>query len=136
MTLLDPNALADRYVTMWVEPDPAMRRKIIEELWAPDGVHLLEPPEEARAAADRLGVGVIFEAAGHDAIERRVTAAYDDFVAGQGFTFRSPGDARRIRDTVMFRWESVQKGEVVGGGTEFLILDAGGRIAADHMFPG
>jgi hypothetical protein len=136
MPVTDPNALAARYIAMWIEPEPSQRRKIIEELWAPEGAHLLEPPEEARAAATRLGIDASFEAIGHDAIERRVTASYDDFIAGQGFTFRFPGNARRLRDTVMFRWEAVQNGEVVGGGTDFLLLDADGRIAVDHMFPG
>jgi len=108
MPLRDPDALAERYVTMWSEPDPARRRDIIEELWAPGGAHLLQPPEEVRAEADRLGiVGAGFEAVGHDAIEHRVTTAYEDFVVRQKYTFRFPGNAQRLKNTVMFRWESL-----------------------------
>ena len=136
MPFTDPEALAHRYVTMWTEPDPARRRQIIEDLWAPDGTHLLQPPEEARAAAEGLGVAAVFEAAGHDAIEHRVTTAYEDFVVKQSYTFRFPGDAHRVGSAVMFRWESVLDGEVVGTGTEFVVLGADGRIISDHMFPG
>lgn len=134
---MHPDTLAERYIALWNEPDAGLRRKAIEELWTADGAHLLEPPEEARAAADRLGIpGATFEAIGHDAIEHRVTTSYQDFVAGQGFTFRPAGTARRVRNTVMFRWDAVHDGAVVGGGTEFVVLDAEGRITADHMFPG
>ena len=49
------DTLASRYVALWNEPDPGLRRKTIEELWAADGAHLLEPPEAARAEASRLG---------------------------------------------------------------------------------
>jgi hypothetical protein len=137
MSLRDPDTLAQHYVAMWSEPDPGRRRQIIEELWAPGGAHLLQPPEEVRAEADRLGiVGAGFEAVGHDAIEHRVTTAHEDFVVRQSFTFRLAGDAQRLRNTVMFRWESVHGGEAVGGGTEFLVLDPDDRIVADHMFPG
>lgn len=136
MPFVDPDTLAQRYVTMWTEPDPGRRRQIVEELWAPDGVHRLRPPEESRAAAAQLGVTAVFEAAGHDAIEHRVTTAYEDFVVKQSYTFRFPGDAQRVGSTVMFRWESVLDGEVAGTGTEFVVLGADGRIISDHMFPG
>src|SRR5689334_4166934 len=132
-----PDAIAERYVTMWSEPDPARRRETIEQLWAPGGAHLLQPPEEVRAEADRLGiVGAGFEAVGYDAIEHRVTTAYEDFVVRQKYTFRFAGNAQRLKNTVMFRWESLHDGEPVGAGTEFLVLDADDRIVADHMFPG
>ncbi|MEU4424037.1 hypothetical protein AB0F81_25695 [Actinoplanes sp. NPDC024001] len=134
---MHPEGIAERYIGLWNEPDAGLRRRTIEELWAVDGTHLLEPPEEARAAADRLGIpGATFEAAGHDAIEQRVTASYRDFVAAQGMTFRAAGPARRVKNTVMFRWDAVRDGAVVGGGVEFVVLDVRGRITADHMFPG
>jgi hypothetical protein len=136
MYIPDADVLAERYVALWIEPDAGLRRKAIEDLWAPDGAHLLEPPEEARAAAHRLGiVGAAFEAVGHDAIEHRVTTSYRDFVVSQSMTFRFAGNAQRVKNTVMFRWDAILDGAVVGGGIEFLILDADGRITADHMFP-
>ncbi len=39
---------------------------------------------------------------------------------------------------VKFGWEtvSVETGDVVGGGSDILVLDDDGRIKADYMFPG
>jgi hypothetical protein len=48
---MDPKELADRYVAVWIEPDTEQRRKRIAQLWAEDGVHILEPPLEVREAA-------------------------------------------------------------------------------------
>jgi len=64
-----------------------------------------------------------------------VATSYQDFVVGQGFAFRRAGEARRIADVVTFRWEGLVDGAVVGGGTEFLVLDPDGRIETDYMFP-
>ena len=51
----DLQQLVDRYVALWNEPDPDIRRHAIRELWAPDGFQVLvDPPEEVRDAADRL----------------------------------------------------------------------------------
>jgi hypothetical protein len=40
----DPNELAERYVALWNAPDLDRRRELIEELWAEDGAHILQPP--------------------------------------------------------------------------------------------
>jgi alkanesulfonate monooxygenase SsuD/methylene tetrahydromethanopterin reductase-like flavin-dependent oxidoreductase (luciferase family) len=37
--------LAQRYVALWNDPDPARRRETLRSLWAADGVQLLQPPE-------------------------------------------------------------------------------------------
>jgi hypothetical protein len=42
--------LCDRYVAVWNERDPKRRRAMVAELWAPDGEHLLVPPQEVRQA--------------------------------------------------------------------------------------
>ena len=134
---MDPQELATRYIAVWTEADPGRRRTGIEQLWAESGRHVLEPPEEARAAATRLGIaGAAFEARGYDAIEQRVSTSYRDFVVEQGFTFRAAGDARRLQDVVMFTWEAVLDDNPAGSGVEFLVLDPDGRIAVDYMFPG
>ena len=31
--------IAERYVGIWNEPDPEVRRKTMHELWTPDAVH-------------------------------------------------------------------------------------------------
>ncbi|WP_327682319.1 hypothetical protein [Kitasatospora sp. NBC_00458] len=130
--------IAGRYVALWTESDAARRRAAVEELWAPDGVHLLQPPEEIRKQAAELGFGgTALEARGHDALEERVTRAYEEFVAGGEFTFRGSGEAVRLRDAVRLTWEmvAVAGGEVVGGGVDVLVLDGAGRIVTDYQFP-
>ncbi|MEV7770942.1 hypothetical protein [Kitasatospora sp. NPDC086791] len=130
--------LADRYAALWTEPDPGVRREAIERLWAEGGVHLLHPPVEAREAAARVGFPEpVLEARGYRELELRVARAYEEFVAPGGFTFRARPDAVRLRDVVRFGWEMVpvDGGEPVGGGQEFVVLDADGRITADYQFP-
>ncbi|GLW93209.1 hypothetical protein [Actinokineospora globicatena] len=131
----DPIELADRYVAVWNEPDATARRVAIGELWAEDGRHILQPPEEVVKAADDLGLTTVFEARGHAELERRVRLAYEEFVAPGEFAFRRRDDVARLRDVVKFSWEMVAtNGEVAGVGTEFLVLDGRDRIVADYQF--
>ncbi|MGW0807930.1 hypothetical protein [Nonomuraea sp. NPDC002799] len=131
--------LAGRYIALWNEPDPGLRRKAIEEVWAGDGIHVLQPPQQIRELAAGLGFGsTTLRASGHDEIEVRVLRSYEKFVASGEFFFRSRGDALRLHDVVKFTWEMVPAGgaEAVGGGLEVLMLGEDGRITADYMFPG
>ncbi|MFI9359512.1 hypothetical protein ACIG5E_00380 [Kitasatospora sp. NPDC053057] len=131
--------LADRYAALWTEPDAGARRKAIERLWSEDGVHLVHPPEEIRTEAVRVGFPEpVLEARGYRELEFRVTRAYQEFVAPGEFTFRAREDAVRLRDVVRFTWEmvSVETGDLAGGGVEFVVLGADGRITADYQFPG
>ncbi|MEV7023826.1 hypothetical protein [Kitasatospora sp. NPDC093558] len=131
--------LADRYAALWAEADPGLRRKAIEELWAEDAAHVLHPPVEIREVAARVGFDdTMLEARGYDALDVRVTRAYEEFVAPGEFTFRALPDAVRLRDVVKFTWEMVPTagGEPVGSGVEFVVLGADGRITADYQFPG
>jgi hypothetical protein len=132
----DPQALADRYVAIWNESDADVRRRTIPELWAEDGLHMVEPPQEVRDAAAALGLASALEARGHDALEARVTRAYEEFVAPGEFRFRPRGDAARLRDVVKFTWEMVpvSGGDAAAVGLELLVLDGGGRIRADYQF--
>src|SRR4051812_46120075 len=79
---LDVKVLADRYVAQWNEPDPAARSALIRELWAHDGIQVLvDPPQEIREAAEQLAFPVPpLEVRGHDALDARVTRAYEMFV--------------------------------------------------------
>ncbi|WP_026421170.1 hypothetical protein [Actinokineospora inagensis] len=127
--------LADRYVAVWNEPDADARRTAVVRLWATDGRHILQPPREVVKAADDLGLTAAFEARGHVELERRVRLAYDEFVAPGQFSFRRRDDVAGLRDAVKFTWEMVATdGEIAGVGTEFLIIDAEGRIVADYQF--
>jgi hypothetical protein len=135
--LRNPIELADRYVAVWNEPSPQVRRTTVRELWAEDGVHLLQPPEDAVTIAARPGLGLtaIFQARGHEELTARVESAYEEFVASGQMTFRRSGDVTRLHDMVRLSWEAVSGGEVVGGGSDVLLLDVDGRIRADYQFP-
>jgi hypothetical protein len=100
--------LIQRYVALWNEPDPDRRRAAIRELWTAEAVHVLQPPADLRATAAAIGFDrPILEARGHEALERRVTRAHEEFVAPGTFTFRYHGDGERLHDVVKFRWEMV-----------------------------
>jgi hypothetical protein len=132
----NPIELADRYIAVWNEPSPEARRAAVSELWTEDGVHILEPPEEVAKVAGRPGIGLtaVFQARGHEELVARITSAHEEFVASGQMTFRLGGDVTRPHDMVRFRWEGVSDGEVVGGGSDVLLLDVDGRIRADYQF--
>src|SRR3954449_2124944 len=96
--------LADRYLAVWNEPDPEVRRTSVEQLWTEDGLHLLEPPEEIVKRATEIGVTATLEARGHAELVRRVTTAYGEFVAPGQLEFVPHGEAVVLRDLVKLRW--------------------------------
>lgn len=137
MANVDPGELVRRYVAVWHEPDAGRRRQAIRELWAADGAHILQPPREVREAAAGLGFpATTLQAHGHDALEARVTRAYEEFVAPGGYTFQPRDNAALLGDVVKFNWEMlpVGGGPAAAAGLEVLVLDADGRIKADHQF--
>jgi hypothetical protein len=78
----------------------------IRELWAEDGAHILQPPQEILSAAAVLGfTSTTLQASGHDALEMRVTRAYQEFVAPGEFTFTPRDNAARLGNVVKFNWE-------------------------------
>ncbi len=110
----------DRYVALWNEPDAKVRRRTIEELWAPDGANYTGSKQ----------------AVGYEALDVRVTSAYDAYVGSGNFTFRSHLPPVGHHGVVKVTWEMVTvPGEVIASiGIEFLVLDVQGRIASDHQF--
>lgn len=127
--------LVDRYVAVWNEPDAARRRNAVVALWTEDAVHILEPPQAVREAADELNVIPTFQARGHQELDARVTRAYETFVAPGEFSFRSRGNGVRLADVVKFNWEMVSvRGDVKAVGLELVTLDADGRIRLDYQF--
>ena len=139
MSDMSPRELASRYVAVWTEPDAELRRKAIQELWAKDGAHILQPPQEIRKTAAGLGFpSATLDARGHDELEVRVTRAYEEFVAPGQFTFKARDNADRLHNVVKFTWEMVPAvgGEAAGSGLEILILDDEGRIETDYQFIG
>jgi hypothetical protein len=75
--MTDTNEFADRYISLWNEPDPQRRHQLVTELWSEDGAQILQPPEEMREIAARPGIGMsaTLEARGHAALESRTTSA-------------------------------------------------------------
>jgi hypothetical protein len=129
--------LAEQYVALWNEPDAERRRRMIERLWAEDGRHILQPPQEIRAIAAQPGIGLpaILEAQGHGEIEARAASAYEHWVGSEGLTFRGRDDADRLDDLVKLHWEAVaQDGTVPAVGLSLLVLAADGRIERDYTF--
>ena len=109
-----------RYEAVWNEPDPAAREAAVARLWRADA---------------RVYTGAN-EYTGRDEVTKRVAAAYENFVAGQGFVFRTLGPAQAHHDGARIRWEMrpAAGGDAVSGGVQFLLLDADGRIQLDYQF--
>jgi hypothetical protein len=129
--------LAQKYVALWNEPDGDRRRRLMAELWAQDGRHIVQPPEEIRAIAARPGLALtaILEARGHDAIEARARNAYEHRVASEGLSFRGRDDNDRLGGVIKFHWEAVTgDDEVAAVGLNVLVLAADGRIQRDYTF--
>ena len=110
----------DRYVAIWNEPDESTRRARIAELWAGDGAHFTNTSE----------------AHGHDAIAARIARAFDRFVGSGEYSFRALTGVDAHHDTVKFYWAMVpQEGGMASAvGSDFIVLDAEGRIRADYQF--
>jgi hypothetical protein len=113
------NDFAARYVAVWNEQDPDLRRKAIARLWGVD----------ARYYNRRT------EYTGQKAIERAVTESHDRWVR-QGHNFRSCNNAEGHHNGVRFSWDMVPAG---GGdaeltGSEFVIFGRDGRIHYDYQF--
>ena len=53
---MNAHDLCERYVSLWNEPDPGVRRERIRELWTTSGYQLLAPPEDVRQSARTLAM--------------------------------------------------------------------------------
>jgi len=129
--------LARKYLAVWNEPDSDQRRRLITRLWAEDGRHILQPPQEVRAIAAQPGIAMpaILVARGYDEIEARAASVYEHWVGSEGFSFRGRDDADRLGDVVKLHWEAVAAdGTVFAVGLSFLVLAADGRIERDYTF--
>ena len=126
-------------MALWNEPDPDVRRHAIRALWAPDGAQVLvDPPEEVRDAADRLAFPMpTLEVHGYDALEARVTRAYETFIAPGEYVFELGGSpSRLLANVVSLNWTLVARadGEKAGGGLNVLAFGGDSRIRIDYVF--
>lgn|GEM_PF-1244608 len=131
--------LADRYVSQWNEPDPEQRRRIIREVWAVDAHQVMvNPPAEIRDVANHHGiVPPALEVRGYDAMDERVTRAFELFIEPGEYVFELDGEAaRQAGGAVTLTWvmRSRADGSVAGTGFDVLTLDVDHRIRTDHQF--
>ena len=77
---------AENYVALWNEPDADRRRRMIATLWAKDGSHILQPPQEIRAIAALPGIAMtaILTARGYEQIEARAASVYEHWIGARG----------------------------------------------------
>lgn len=115
-------ALIERYVAVWNEPDASNRRDAIAALWRPDG-----------STCHKL-----LESRGLPAIEDRVHNAHEKWVRESGYEFQPTPHVFAHHDVVMFNWAMGPRAgagaSVVSLGLNFLLLDAQGRIRDDLQF--
>lgn len=83
--MTDVNQIADRYVAVWNETDPARRGALLAEGWCDDATYV-----------DPLASG-----SGHDQIGALIGAVQDRF---PGFRFTRDGGADGYGDKVRFSW--------------------------------
>jgi hypothetical protein len=110
---------------------------MIAELWAQDGRHILQPPQEIRAIAAQPGIAMtaILAVQGYAEIEARAASVYAHWVGSEGLSFRGRDDSDRLGDVVKLTWEAVTAdGTVSAVGLSFLVLAADGRIERDYTF--
>ncbi len=138
-TPTDLTDFAERYLALWNEPDPDRRRQLIADLWAPGGGQVLvDPPQEVREAADHHQFLVPpLEVHGHEALDARVSRAYDNFIPAGEHRFAAAGEPARLLPHVLsLPWEmvTVAGGEHAGGGVTVMELDDDGRIRHEYQF--
>ncbi|MFJ8825493.1 nuclear transport factor 2 family protein [Streptomyces sp. NPDC102467] len=114
------NEFATRYIAMWNEPDPGLRSKAIEELFAPEARHYT-PAQEVRGRAE---------------MEERVGTAYEKWVKPGKFAFRAVPNATGHHRSVRFNWEmhSVVTGAADSVGFDFITLNEFGQILTDYQY--
>ncbi|OKJ16943.1 nuclear transport factor 2 family protein [Kitasatospora sp. CB01950] len=118
--MTDPNEFARRYVRLWHEPDPVVRREGIAAMFAPDARHFT--PWQV--------------VCGHEELEARIGGAYERWVAPGEYLFRAAPHADGHHGTVRFGWEMVERasGAVVSVGFDFVVFTEDGLIRSDHQF--
>ncbi|MGI5160515.1 hypothetical protein [Microbispora sp. CA-102843] len=86
----DLNDLARRYVAVWNEPDAAVRREMIAQLFAPDAAHYTPS----------------IKVHGHAELEVRIATSYGKWVAPGAYVFRvvENADGTTVRCASTGRW--------------------------------
>jgi hypothetical protein len=104
--MVDASAIAERYIAVWNETDPELRRALLTKLWTESGTY----------------VDPLMQGAGHEEIEALIGGVHRQF---PGCRFALTGRPDGYGDRVRFSWELRQGGEVLVNGTDFGTLDQG-----------
>lgn len=105
--MTDPVTVANRYIDLWNETDPARRRKLLEQAWSPS-VGYVDP----LAAVE-----------GHDGMDALVAGVQQRF---PGFRFRLVGAPDGYADKVRFTWElGPETGQAPIQGSDVVLLEDG-----------
>ncbi|WP_030565795.1 nuclear transport factor 2 family protein [Streptomyces aureocirculatus] len=107
----DLTELADRYISIWNEPDEAKRAAAIADLYAADATY-----------TDPLA-----DVSGHDGIATVITGARQQFT---GFEFKILGAVDANHHIARFQWELVPAagGENIVIGFDVIATDGAGKI--------
>jgi hypothetical protein len=113
----DLSELADRYIALWNERDPELRRTLVREIWTEDARYV-----------DPLG-----QADGQGAIDATIAGAQGQF---PGFTFRLGGAVDEHHGVARFTWELAPEGsdEAVVVGFDVAVQSADGRLQQVYGF--
>ncbi|WP_035799954.1 nuclear transport factor 2 family protein [Kitasatospora mediocidica] len=115
--MTDLQQLADRYIALWNETDPATRRKLVDDIWAEDAGYT-DP---------------LVEVVGRDAFDTVIGAVQSQF-PGLVFTLGS-GGVDTHHNIARFTWDlGPAGGEALVVGFDVLVATADGRIGAVHGF--
>ena len=109
--MTDIHRIAERYIAVWNETDPARRRALLAEHWTDDASY----------------VDPIMRGRGHEQIGALIGAVQERF---PGFRFAREGKVDGYGDSLRFSWTLGPEGEPdLIKGTDFALLD-GGRLKA------
>lgn len=102
----------DGYFAMWNETDPEARRRIIEEVWAPDARYI-----ESLMAVE-----------GHEGLNHGVAGLQSQY---PDHRLRLAGHVDVHHSRVRWSWElfEPQSGQPIAGGTNVGVLAADGRLS-------
>jgi SnoaL-like protein len=115
-----PNELTARYVDLWNETDPELRREGVARLYAPDAIYVFYRRDPIQ---------------GHAALAGQM--AYTHEIYGpMGYVFRSSNNATGHHNIVRFNWVMVSaaSGEMEMAGQDIVVLGDDGRIQQDYQF--
>jgi hypothetical protein len=117
---LTPNAFAERYVELWNETDPDIRRKKVAELYAPDATYIFYRRDPFH---------------GQEAIAEQVTYTADIYHP-MGYVFRSAYNAVGHHHLIRFNWAMVHHvtGDLQMAGQNVVALNDQGLIVEDYQF--